>query len=166
MEDRTPPSSYDDADETKNTSTTSGLVEDVHHCCFLLRCRPLLLRSCLTHHVSTELGFFQCMLTEQTVADIATNSTANAHNKGWPATWQTSAAEIWLFIAVHIYMGIVRLPRAHMYWEDSWQQSFVVDSFGRQRFHELLRFFYIAPPTPAGTCHTVIDKVRHSADLV
>jgi hypothetical protein len=46
-----------------------------------------------------------------------------------------------------------------MYWEDAWRQTFVVNSFSRQRFTELLRFFHVAPPTPAGTRHTVIDKV-------
>ena len=158
MDDGTPPSSDDDADEKENIPPPAAWSRT----CTTVVSPPLSVASAVqlpTHHVSTELGFFQCMLTEQTVAAIATNTTAYAHSKGWPAGWQTSAAEIWLFIAVHIYMGIVRLPRAHMYWEDSWQQSFVVDSSGRQRYRELLRFFHIAPPTPAGTRHTVIDKV-------
>jgi hypothetical protein len=111
------------------------------------------------HHVTTELGFFQCMLTEQTVAAIANHTAAYAHSKGRPATWTTSAEEIWLFIAVHIFMGIVHLPRAHMYWEDSWRQVFVVNAFSQHRFTDLLRFFHVAPPTPPGTRHTVVDKV-------
>jgi Transposase IS4 len=111
------------------------------------------------HHVSTELGFFQCLLIEQTVAAIANHTTSYAHSKGWPGTWQTSAEELWLFIAVHIYMGIAHLPRTHMYWEDSWRQMFVVNAFSQHRFTDLLRFFHVTPPTPAGTRHTVIDKV-------
>ena len=81
------------------------------------------------------------------------------HLKGAAQTWSTSVEELWLFIAVHIFMGIVHLPRAHMYWEERWLQPFVVDAFSRDRFHELLRFFHIAPPTPAGVKHTVLDKV-------
>ena len=151
-------SSDDDADEKENTPPPSAWLTT----CVPVKAPPLSVASAAqlpTHHVTTELGFLQCLLTEQTVAAIATNTTAYAHSKGWPATWQTSAQELWLFIAVHIYMGIVCLPRAHMYWEDSWRQSFVIDSFSRQRFTELLRFFHVAPPTPADTRHTVIDKV-------
>ena len=56
-------------------------------------------------------------------------------------------------------MGIVSLPRAPVYWEGRWHQPFVVDASSRNRFQEMLRFFHIAPPTPAGVKHTVLDKV-------
>ena len=111
------------------------------------------------HHALTELDFFQCMLTQHTVQTIAINSTAYAHSKGMSSAWETTADEVWLFIAVNICMGISPLPRAPMYWEARWQQPFIANAFSRNRFMELLRFFHIAPPTPAGTRHTVIDKI-------
>jgi hypothetical protein len=69
-----------------------------------------LLHSCPSH-VNTELGYFQCLLTEEMVAAIATPTIAYALSKGAPATWKTSAEEVWLFISVHIFMGRVNLPR-------------------------------------------------------
>ena len=150
--------SSEDEDEKENIPPPSSWTET----CTPVVAPPLSVPSATQlpmHHVTTELGFFQCMLTEQTVAAIANHTTAYAHSKGRPATWTTSAEELWLFIAVHIYMGIVHLPRTHMYWEDSWQQMFVVNAFSQHRFTDLLRFFHVAPPTPPGTRHTVVDKI-------
>ena len=112
------------------------------------------------HHAISEMDFFHCLLTQHTLQTIAANTTTYAHHKGAAQTWMTSVEELWLFIAVHIFMGIAHLPRSHMYWEERWLQPFVVDAFSRDRFHELLRFFHIAPPTPAGVKHTVLDKVE------
>jgi hypothetical protein len=111
------------------------------------------------HHAVAEMDFFQCMLTQHTIHTIATNTTAYAHSKGATQAWTTSAEELWLFIAVHIFMGINHLPRSHMYWQEAWQEPFVVDAFSRDRFHELLRFFHIAPPSPPDAKHTVLDKI-------
>ena len=97
------------------------------------------------HHAVSEMDFLHCLLTQQTLHTIAANTTAYAHHKGAAQTWTTSAEELWLFIAVHIFMGIDNLPRAPMYWEDRWHQPFVADAFSRNRFQELLRFFHIAP---------------------
>ena len=63
------------------------------------------------HHAVSEMDFFHCMLTQQTLQVIAANTTAYAHHKGAAQTWSTSVEELWLFIAVHIFMGIVHLPR-------------------------------------------------------
>jgi hypothetical protein len=65
-----------------------------------------------------------------------------------------------LFISVYIFMGIVNLPRLHMYWEGQWSQSYVVKAFTRNRFKELLRYFHIAEPTPAGVKQDVVDKIK------
>jgi hypothetical protein len=65
-----------------------------------------------------------------------------------------------LFIAVHIFMGIVELPYLHMYWEGEWRQQYVVEAFSRNRFKELLRYFHIAEPTPAGTKRSVVEKIQ------
>ena len=96
----------------------------------------------------TELGYLQCFLTPALISTIANNTNLYAASKGAPAGWATSAEEVWLFIAVHIFMGIVDLPYLHMYWEEGWRQEFVVKAFSRHRFTELLRYFHIAEPTP------------------
>jgi hypothetical protein len=130
--------------------------------CTNIVCPPLTVPSgpqLPVHHAVSELDFFHCMLPQQTLQTIAANTTAYAHHKGATPTWTTSVEDLWLFIAVHIFMGINDLPRAAMYWEERWQQPFVADAFSRNRFQELLRFFHIAPPSPSGVKHTVLDKI-------
>jgi hypothetical protein len=108
----------------------------------------------------TEMGYVQCFLTEELVSTIAANTTLYAISKGAPAGWSTNAVEIWRFIAVRLFMGIAALPSMKMYWEEGWRQEYVVKAFSRHRFQELQRYFHIAEPTPAGTKHTVIDKIK------
>jgi predicted acetyltransferase len=57
----------------------------------------------------TEMGYLQCFLTPSLISTIAHNTNLYAASKHAPAGWATSAEEVWLFIAVHIYMGIVDL---------------------------------------------------------
>lgn len=113
----------------------------------------------LNHHLTTELQYFQQILIDHTISLIAHNTTLYAHSKGMSSTWKITKEEMWLFIAVHICMGIVSLPRLHMYWEKDWRQPFVVRNFSQHRFTELLRAFHISPPSPPASNHTVIDKV-------
>jgi hypothetical protein len=117
------------------------------------------------HHGQSELDYVQCFITAELVSTIAANTNLYARSKGAPADWATSTAEMWRFIAVHIFMGIVDLPHLHMYWEAEWRQAYVVQAFSRNRFAELLRYFHIAEPTPAGVQHTVIDKIKPLHDL-
>jgi hypothetical protein len=58
---------------------------------------------------ATVLDCFRLMLNQYLVATIAENTTAYARHKGNDATWSTDVDEMYLFIAVHIRMGIVRL---------------------------------------------------------
>ena len=109
--------------------------------------------------------YLQCFLPPSLISTIATNTNLYATSKQAPAGWATSAEEMWLFIAVHIFMGIVDLPYLHMYWEAGWRQAYVVESFSCHRFTDLLRYFHIAEPTPAGVKHTVIDKIKSLHDL-
>jgi hypothetical protein len=112
------------------------------------------------HRIMTEMGYLQCFLTPSLISTIATNTNLYAISKQAPAGWTTIPEEIWLFIAVHIFMGIVELPYRYMYWEKEWRQQYVVEAFSRDRFTELLRYFHIAEPTPAGVQHTVVDKIK------
>jgi hypothetical protein len=111
------------------------------------------------HCVRTELGCLQCFLPPSLIATVATSTNLYAAFKQAPTGWATTPEEVWLFIAVHIFMGIVHLPYLHMYWEGQWRQQYVVDAFSRDRFTQLLRYFHIAEPTPPGVKQTVVDKV-------
>jgi hypothetical protein len=106
------------------------------------------------------LGYFQCFLTPSLVDTIATNTNLYAKSKRAPAGWATTSAEVWLFISVHIFMGIIDLPYLHMYWEEGFRQEYVVNAFSRDRFKELLRYFHIAEPTPRGVKRTVDQKIK------
>jgi hypothetical protein len=55
----------------------------------------------------------------------------------------TSVAELYAFIAAHIFMGIVRLPALDMYWQAETRQPFISSLFSRTRFQSLLRCFCI-----------------------
>jgi Transposase IS4 len=112
------------------------------------------------HHEHSEFGYLRCFLPDTLISTIATNTTLYAASKGAPPGWATTPAEIWLFISVHIFMGIIDLPNLAMYWEEGWRQQYVVDSFSRNRFRELLRYFHIAEPTPVGTKRNVVEKIQ------
>ena len=99
------------------------------------------------------------VLTTSIVSTIADNTNLCARSKQASVGWSTSAQELWLFIPVRIFMGIVVLPSLHMYWADRWRQLYVTTAFTRTRFKELLRYFHIAPPTPPDVRHTVIEKI-------
>jgi hypothetical protein len=157
-------SSESEDEEKENTPPNSQWDTHTHHVklpAFIDSPGPCLPR----HRVNTILGYVQCFITEELASTIATNTTLYARSKGAPAGWAASAAEIWRFLAVHIFMGIVDLPSLHMYWEDEYRQAFVVRTFSRNRFMELHRYFHIAEPTPTGTKHTVIDKIKPLHDL-
>jgi Transposase IS4 len=156
-------SSEDEEEEKENTPPNSGWDKHTHDIKLPAFTEPhgsTLPRN--RHH--SELGYLQ-FLTPELVSTMATNSNLYATSKGAAAGWATSAAELWRFISVHIFMGIVVLPSYKMYWEEGWRQQYVVEAFSRNRFKELLRYFHIAEPTPAGVKRTVIEKIRPLYDL-
>jgi hypothetical protein len=113
----------------------------------------------------TEFGYLQCFLPSSLISTIATNTNLYAASKHAPAGWATTPEEVWLFISVHIFMGIIDLPSLHMYWEGQFRQQYTVDAFSRDRFKELLRYFHIAEPTPVGVQSNVVEKVKPLYDL-
>jgi hypothetical protein len=146
-------------DEKENASPNSQWVPETHDFRVPFFSHPS--GSCLPpHRVRSELGYVQCFINDELVATIAANTNLYAASKGAPAGWATSVAEIWRYIAVHIFMGIVDLPQMHMYWEADYRQQYVVTAFTRRRFDDLLRYFHIAKPTPTGVAHTAIDKIE------
>ena len=157
-------SSEEEGEEKENTASNPQWTRRTHD----IKLPPFtgFTGSCLPRHrVHTELGYVQCFITEELVATITANTIQYASLKGAPPGWTTTTAEMWRFIAVHIFMGIVDLPSINMYWEEGYKQEYVVRTFSRARFKELLRFFHIAEPTPPGVRHTVIDKIKPLHDL-
>ena len=158
--------SDDEEKDSQNAPPPSAWAEQTHRITlppFAIESGSVLPR----HRVTTEMGYLQCFLTPELMSTIAANTNLYAAFKQAPAGWSTTAEELWLFVAVHIFMGIVVLPAMTTYWEEGWRQEFVVKAFSRDRFKELQRYFHIAEPTPAGVRHTVIDKIRplHDACL-
>ena len=98
---------------------------------------------------------------------IATNTNLYAAFKEAPPGWATTSAEVWQFISVHIYMGIIDLPYLHMYWEEG-----VEAAVRRQRL--LSGSFHGTPPLlphrrahPCGcTRRTVVEKINRSTTSV
>jgi Transposase IS4 len=151
-------SSEEEEDEKENIPPDSAWTRETHSITihdFIMPYGSNLPRHC----VRSEMGYLQCFLTPALVSTIAANTNLYAQFKQASAGWSTSAEELWLFIAVRIFMGIVALPSLHMYWAARWKQQYVTSVFPRARFEELLRYFHIAPPTPPDVRHTVIQKI-------
>jgi hypothetical protein len=96
--------------------------------------------------VTSPLDLFQLFLPIRLLRIIAVNTTSYAHSKGSDSTWRTTAEELYRFIAIHICMGIARLPQAHMYWSAAHLHPFISSIMARNRFIELLRYFYVTTP--------------------
>jgi Transposase IS4/DDE_Tnp_1-like zinc-ribbon len=65
-------------------------------------------------------------------------------NAAAPHDWRpTSAAELYAFLGAHLFMGIDRLPRTHMYWSQTFGHPLLTSIFSRDRFMQLLRFFRV-----------------------
>jgi hypothetical protein len=152
-------SSEEEVEEKENVTPHAPWVDQTHDI-HRPPCTDLPASNLPRHREHTEFGYLRCFLPDTLISTIATNTTLYAASKGAPPGWATTSAEIWLFICVHIYMGIVDLPNIHMYWEGGWRQQYIVDAFSRDRFRELLRYFHIAEPTPAGTKRNVVEKIQ------
>jgi len=157
-------SSEDESEGKENSSPNAEWSTDTHH----VKLPPFeeLPGSRLPRdHPRSILGYVRYFITEELAATIATNTNLYAASKRAVAWQATTAAEVFQFLACHIFMGIVDLPSYHMYWEEDFRQSYVVNTFSRHRFEQLLRYFHIAEPTPPGTKHTVSDKIKPLYDL-
>jgi Transposase IS4 len=110
--------------------------------------------------VVSPLDLFQLFLPLRFLRTIAANTTAYAHSKGADNTWQTTAEELYRFIAIHIAMGINQLPSVHMYWDARWRCEMITSIFTRDRYMELLSYFHISPPSTASSSPSPLSKVE------
>jgi len=86
-------------------------------------------------------------------------------NAAVPHDWRhTTAAELYAFLGVHLYMGIDRLPRTHMYWSDTFGHPRIAALFSRNRFVQLLSYFAVTPPDDAAAVRDPLPHVRALAE--
>lgn len=108
---------------------------------------------------ASPLQFFQLFLPITLMQQLADYTTTYAHYCGEHHTWRTTPEELYAFCAAHIFMGIVKLPKWHMYWNEFYQQPFLSALFLRDRFEQLLRYFRVAPHTPSSHSTTPLSDV-------
>jgi hypothetical protein len=111
-------------------------------------------------HADSPLDFLQLFLPPGLLQQWADYTNDYAQQRGAEREWRTTAAELYAFLGVHIYMGICPLPRWHMYWSKLYQQPFVASVFPRWRFEQLLRYFHVSPPPPADAAADPLSRVR------
>ena len=110
------------------------------------------------HHVATELGFLQCFIDQELIDIFVTNTNLYATARLGNAWVPTTADETWRYLAVRIRQGIVVLPDLHMYWQDDYRDSYIVQLMTRDRFHLLHRNFHISKPARRAQRQTVVEK--------
>jgi hypothetical protein len=152
------PSSDDEEEGKENVPPASAWVPGTH---------SITPTPCTAHatvvlprnRTRTELGYFRCFITDKLIKIIVFSTIAYAKSLRGDEEFKTDAPEMWRYIAARIRMGIVRLPETRLYWQAEFKESYITQLFIRNRFDELQRYWHIAPPTPAGATHTVIDKI-------
>ena len=152
------PSADEEEENKENVPPASAWLPDTHN---------ITLPPCTAHatvvlprdRARTELGYFRCFIPDTLIAVMVSSTNAYAQQCGATPPFVTDAAEMWRFIAARIRIGIARLPKLRMYWEAEYQDSYVTQLFTRNRFQLLQRYWHIAPPTPAGEKHTVVEKI-------
>jgi len=97
-------------------------------------------------------SLFTLFLTEAHFEVIAANTNRYAEVKeagreGKRAWEPTSSAEIKVFIAVFIYMGVVRLPAYEDYWSSKYGKFICANHITLNRFEDLKRYMHISDPT-------------------
>jgi hypothetical protein len=90
----------------------------------------------------TPLQLLQRFLPPTLMEEFAQHTNAAAPH-GWRPT---TAAELYAFLGVHLFMGIDRLPRTEMYWSETFGHPLITSIFSRDRFKQLLRFFRVVAP--------------------
>jgi hypothetical protein len=151
-------SSDDEVENKENAPPATDWLPDTHDIT-LPPCTAVAAVVLPRTRTRTELGYFRCFITDTLIDIFVTNTIAYSQSRHATPPFETDAAEIWRFIAAHIRMGIVSLPNLHMYWQAEYRDSYVTQLFSRDRFLLLQRYFHIAPPTPAGERHTVVEKI-------
>jgi hypothetical protein len=107
----------------------------------------------------TPLQLLQRFLPPALMEEFAQHTNAAA-----PYGWRpTTAAELYAFLGVHLFMGIDRLPRTELYWGQTFGHPLITAHFSRDRFKQLLRFFRVVPPDEGAAERNPLPHVRSLA---
>ena len=151
-------SSDEEVESKENTPPASAWVPGTHRIAaarFTAIATVVLPRS----RTRNELGYFRCFVTDTLIDMMVLNTNAYARSLQATPPFVTDAPEMWRFMAARIRMGIVRMSETRMYWQAEYADAYVMQLFTRNRFDDLLRYWHIAPPTPAGVRHTAVEKI-------
>ena len=81
--------------------------------------------------------------------------------------WEpTSSVEIKVFIAVLIYMGVVRLPAYEDYWSAKYSKFICANHITLNRFENLKRYMHISDPELKPSSKNQCSKSDDSKDAV
>ena len=113
----------------------------------------------------TPLQLLQYFLPPALMEEFAEHTNAAA-----PHDWRhTTAAELYAFLGAHLYMGMCRLSRTHLYWSETFAQPLITSLFSRDRFVQLLSHFTVTPPDddaaerdPLPHVHSLAEKLNAS----
>ena len=94
--------------------------------------------------VTCPLDYFKLFLPLSLVEYVASCTNQYAISKNANNWDPTNPSELYVFFGLIIYMGIDRLPELPMYWSPQYTHSFVSDAMSRDRFQQLLRYFYVS----------------------
>jgi hypothetical protein len=104
----------------------------------------------------TPLLLLQRFLPHNLMEEFARHTNAAA-----PHDWRpTTAAELYAFLGVHLFVGINRLPRTETYWSSTFANPLVTSLFSRDRFKQLLRFFRVVALDEAAADRNPLPHVR------
>jgi Transposase IS4 len=159
--DESPPSldeSSDDEEESKD-STWSGEVRDINVPAF----SAVPGKQHEAQRAQSVLDYFQLFLPLSLLQQWTGFTNEYAKPRNDERDWRTTPQELYAFIGVHIFMGICDLPDYHMYWSHEYGHSFVSSTFSRERFHELLYYFHVAPIQPPLSAS---DRLYHVRPLI
>ena len=107
----------------------------------------------------TPFQLLQCFLPRSLMEEFAQHTNAAAPH-GWRPT---TAAELYAFLGAHLFMGIDRLPRTHMYWSQTFGHPLLTTLFSRDRFMQLLRFFRVVAADEDAAARDPLPHVRSLA---
>lgn len=107
----------------------------------------------------TPLELLQLSLPAELVHRFASYTNANA-----PSQWcGISGGEVYGFLAAHIFMGIVQLPRTAMYWSEQYGQQFIQRLFSRDKFMQMLQYFSVVETVEGDDSRDPMPHVRELA---
>eukprot|EP00102_Acyrthosiphon_pisum_P021760 XP_016658970.1 PREDICTED: piggyBac transposable element-derived protein 3-like isoform X2 [Acyrthosiphon pisum] len=115
----------------------------------------------------TPLDYFLKYFPESEFENMANYTNTYAEQIGRLNWKPTNSKEMKIFVGIHLYMGVLNLPRIRMYWEQKSRINTIADNMTRNRFFELRFNFHVIDNNTIPTNNTDrFIKVRPLYDLL